>query len=404
MAPGLQAATKSGQKRMTRSRSYVVLVDFVMSGHHQAWLLQFARSFLNAGCGVHCLCPEPDWMVREIARVAPGAPFTAGFVGRPRLPRIPFPRLRNAAEALLRWRATARAIKSKPGLVFFAMFDGLFEFGVTPRLVDWLFPHPWAALYFHPGYERTKGNPRRPRSDSCLRARNCRAVAVLDHGAAEGLRRYLVSKPVIPFPDFIIPSEKSPSAPWIEEIRARAGDRSVVVSAGALTQRKGIATLLRLARRPDVTEFFFVFAGRFGRDTFTPEEQALWEEALARPPENCLLRFGKIETDSAFDQLIAASDIVYAAYHDFRHSSNLIGKAARFRRPIVVSRGYCMEEWVRRFSLGAVVEERNEEESLAALRALRREPDAPRDFEGYMREHSLERFEEQLGALLAAAE
>src|SRR5579862_4909153 len=111
MAPGLQAATKSGQKRMTRSRSYVVLVDFVMSGHHQAWLLQFARSFLNAGCGVHCLCPEPDWMVREIARVAPGAPFTAGFVGRPRLPRIPFPRLRNAAEALLRWRATARAIK-----------------------------------------------------------------------------------------------------------------------------------------------------------------------------------------------------------------------------------------------------------------------------------------------------
>ena len=134
----------------------------------------------------------------------------------------------------------------------------------------------------------------------------------------------------------------------------------------------------------------------------------MWREALARPPENCVLRPGRIESDSEFDQLIAAADIVYAAYHDFRHSSNLLAKAARFRHPVVVSRGYCMEERVRRFSLGEVVEQDNEDESLAALRALRREidvvpPARETGFNAYLREHSIARFEERLRDLLVAA-
>lgn len=231
-------------------------------------------------------------------------------------------------------------------------------------------------------------------------------MAVLDEGAAAGLRRYL-RKPVVTLPDFIVPAEAGPPAAWVEQLRARAAGRSIVVAAGSLTQRKGISTLLRLALK-DTGEFLFVFAGQFARDQFTPADGAMWEQAIANPPGNCVLRLGRIESDGEFDQLIAASNIVYAAYHDFKHSSNLLAKAARFRRPVVVSRGYLMEERVRRFSLGEVVAQDDEAASLAALRSLRQEikngivpPARETGFDAYQREHSLERLEERLRELLA---
>lgn len=392
----------------------IVLVEYSMSGHHRAWLLQFARSFLDQGCRVTCLCPEPGWMERELANDARASSFSAAALDARSFEGIPVMRLRNAAGALARWRAAARAIPAalkgaKPDLVFFAMFDGLFEFGVTPWLVDRLFPYPWAALYFHPGYDRKTRRSILPRSDAALRAGWCRAVAVLDEGAAESLRRYVRPKPVITFPDFIVPAEERllPPPSWIEEIRGRAGDRTVVVAAGSLTPRKGISTLMRLARRAEARDFFFVFAGRLAAESFEPADAAMWKRAIAEPPENCLLRLGTIAADSEFNRLIAASDVVYAAYHDFRHSSNLLAKAARFGRPIIVSRGFCMEERVRRFSLGEVVGQDDEAGLLAALGKLRRESRSgagpARDAAGYLREHSIPRLEERLRELLAAA-
>lgn len=396
----------------------VVLVEYLMSGHHAGWLVQFARSLLGAGCKVHCLCPDPAWVAGQISAHSPesASMFRVGKLDQAVFQFLHPKQLRSSAEAFFRWRAAARAIQESgcnPDLVFFSMFDSLLGVGLTPALVDTLFPFPWMGLYFHPRYERADSGAARPpfrRSDFSLHARNCRGVAILDEGIEDAMRRYVKPKPVFVLPDFIIPSERLPVAGWISEIRKRAGDRTVVVAAGSLEKRKGISTLLRLARRQDASEFYFVFAGKLAACTFDADDLRMWKEAASGPMGNIYQHPGKIESDSEFDQLIAAGDIVYAAYHNFRHSSNLVAKAAHFQKPIVVSRGFCMEERVRRYSLGAVVQQDDENESLDALRTLREElrnGTHRREREAgcarYTQEHSIERFEQRLGEMLPVA-
>ena len=50
----------------------------------------------------------------------------------------------------------------------------------------------------------------------------------------------------------------------------------------------------------------------------------------------------KIPDESCFNALIAESDLIFAAYKQFTGSSNLLTKAAAFRKPVIVSRGLCM--------------------------------------------------------------
>ena len=58
-----------------------------------------------------------------------------------------------------------------------------------------------------------------------------------------------------------------------------------------------------------------------------------------------------------FYALHSVCDILFGVYHQFAHSSGLLTKAAFFQKPVIVSKGYCMEERVRKYHLGLVVDE-----------------------------------------------
>ncbi len=394
----------------------IALVDYQMDGHHGGWLLQFAETLLRQGNRVVCLSPEPEWMLREVQARAPD--FAGAFSGielhNAVFPRIPTVRLREFFETVARWRKLAALIDKHmsrpPDVVCFGMLDGLLTIGLTPRLLTALFPHRWTGIYFHPRAERLHAS-RRPRpaflrSDYALQAANCSAVGILDEGIVESVARFVKPKPVLVFPDFSIPAPQSRQVPaWISGIRARAGTRTIVGCIGALSQRKGIFTLLRLVGRKEMADFFFVFAGRFIDSKITAEQRQQWKSLVTNPPDNCLIRPESIPSDTAFDRLIDTCDVLYAAYHRFPHSSNLLVKAAQFRKPIIVSKGYCMEERARKFSLGPTITEDSDQECLAALQSLRDDLSKPdyqpsEGFERYFQEHSTTRLAESLRQLV----
>lgn len=60
----------------------------------------------------------------------------------------------------------------------------------------------------------------------------------------------------------------------------------------------------------------------------------------------------KIPDESCFNALIAESDLIFAAYKQFTGSSNLLTKAAAFRKPVIVSRGLCMGRRVEQYGTG----------------------------------------------------
>jgi hypothetical protein len=121
---------------------------------------------------------------------------------------------------------------------------------------------------------------------------------------------------------------------------------------------------------------------------------------VAAPPENCLVHPAYIEDERELNSIIAAADILYAVYDDFRPSSNTLTKAAMFNKPVMVSDRYLMGERVRRYRTGATVASGTTEEIIAALETLRRTDRSEFGFAAYREDHSVEALKKQLAGLL----
>jgi hypothetical protein len=191
-----------------------------------------------------------------------------------------------------------------------------------------------------------------------LNLNNYKNLAVLDSGIIDELTNRFPSKIFTFLPDII--SEASPDTLFTEyeEIVKLAAGRKIIILIGAIDKRKGILNLLHSAKHLDESKYFFVIAGKIYTDTFTASER-IDLEVLKNEIKNTFFYDKKIATESQFNGLISLSDIIFAAYLNFPYSSNMIGKAAFFNKPIIVSKGYVMQEIVEKYNLGKVVNQNN---------------------------------------------
>jgi glycosyltransferase involved in cell wall biosynthesis len=131
--------------------------------------------------------------------------------------------------------------------------------------------------------------------------------------------------------------------------------------------------------------------------------QHAWETA-----PNIFTYFQRITTESTLNSIIDGSDIIVASYISFPNSSNILTKAAFFKKPIVVSDGYLMAERVREFDLGEVVPEGDSEALAAAIRrtltpGYREELHQRARWEDYRQLHSLDRLKRVMHEIVSVA-
>ena len=131
---------------------------------------------------------------------------------------------------------------------------------------------------------------------------------------------------------------------------------------------------------------------------FGPDEARL-RAFYAAPPENVLVNEGYMPSESDYNGVLAAADIMYAVYEGFNSSSNSLTKAAAFRRKILVADGTLMGQRVIASRLGAVAPSGEAPGIVAVLEALAEKPLDDFDFRGYADAHSLD----ALKAVLAEA-
>jgi hypothetical protein len=260
---------------------------------------------------------------------------------------------------LRRWE---KAHQRKIDLVFFAY--------IHDRDFKWLrhwFPllrYPWSGLYLDARFFRLAEGPiKSPGPVICpekfLTLPSLHSLAVLDERAVEPLRKMTGGKNVAAFPDFTdfeLPPPDSPAWGLANKIRRFAGNRKIVVCVGYLEMRKGIREFTRAARHPDLDDFCFFLGGDL---TWSGIPQPVRAEMLATWEQSprVLTHLQRIVDEQAFNCVIAAADIVFAAYTDFPSSSNILTKAAFFERPIIVSEGHLMAERTRDYNLGEIIPE-----------------------------------------------
>lgn len=406
----------------------MAVVDWNWAGHHPALFANFVLALEELGCEVLAICPNPEEARAHIGALRVQRGMGRGKAGGTEYRAIGLPALRFAGmrpsrigapvaavdwawrhfrgiEALVqRWQAEAG---KRVDLIFYAcVYDWDFQWF---RLVEPFLKYPWAGLYLHALSFRMPGraNPRTgrvPCPEKYFGGAACKGVAVLDEGIAAQVAA-VTGKPVAVFPDLPMEGMVANNGGSLgERLRCAAGDRPIVGLFGYLQPSKGLLPFLQAARQPEAAGVTFALAGEFHGAQFSSEEKQTICEVLSngRNTWNHLLR---IPDEAQLNSVLAACDVLYAAYLDFPHSSGFLAKAALLGKPVIVSEGYLMAERVRKFRMGEVVPQGDVEAIVGAILSIVKHPQAwvaekqPR-WQDYLREHSFARLKESFQVLL----
>ena len=395
----------------------IALIDPFWTGHHSTYIKLFTKAILSLDYTVMVFCPKPQEVMEWVAADCEHSKLKLHLfeLHEPEPSRFPYEPVKRALNGFRMWRSAAKAIKSArretglcPDLVYFAYLDAYLDYYTTPRIVDLLFPYAWTGLFFSPWYLRQyeqesdiQGPP--TEYDVELLARRCRGFGILDEGIAERMRKRFPGKQIVVFPDVADGSPSDRDFPLFREVVAKANGRKIVTLLGGVAKRKGILTLLEAATRMQSDECLFLVSGPLIEQAFEPGEVPTILRMAANPPQNCFFHFDFIPGETRFNALVELSDILFAGYENFPHSSNLLTKAALFEKPVIVSRGYLMEERVKAFGLGECIGEGDVSECIAAIRRLIHSNNSNRNFLGFRNLHSEEQFQSAVENILIAA-
>ncbi|MDA1045150.1 MAG: glycosyltransferase [Verrucomicrobia bacterium] len=168
---------------------------------------------------------------------------------------------------------------------------------------------------------------------------------------------------------------------WPGLIRERRKGRKVVGLLGQLAARKGLHTLLAASRCKGSENWLYLFAG-----SVEGEDRERIERA-AEAQDNVLVIPERIELESEFNAILNECDVLFAVYPLFAHSSGLVTKAGMFKKPILVSKGFCMQEVTEAYGLGIAIDENDVDAVNLSLFELvdPRRSDLP-DYDGFARD------------------
>ena len=338
---------------------YLTLIDPNLAGHHVIYLKHIIETLEKKGHQILVLSSE-DYLH-----------YKGDFHGRHKYCKVKYIRFLILSSNFLMKKLricmnllifiynilAVRCKTHRNDKLFFCGIDDYMHDLMPTWLIEWLLPRQFSGLLLDP---RSKTPLFNFDKRNILKSKYCKSVAVLDEFCNIQLESF--NKNIVYFPDFS--DESSPNFDFevVAELKARAKGRIIISLLGALAPRKGYKLFSKLIEQLSSDKYFFLIAGAsspYDTDFGEVKKQLLLHE-------NCLLYNKPIPTESDFNALVASSSIIFAIYENFRQSSNMLAKASLFERPLLVSKGYYMEEVVSKYKIGYAVDH-NDAKSCAEM-------------------------------------
>ncbi|MEZ7891946.1 MAG: glycosyltransferase [Candidatus Wallbacteria bacterium] len=397
----------------------IFLIDNLSDGHHTTYMKFFSKAIIELGHKVVLLCPNPEEVKKWVTMNSSSySNFDAFFFEEEFYftPSYNIPVI-NTLESIFFHTAKFSKISSaisevfkknglKPDLVFFLFLDNCMNKNHVNFLINMVFKYKWTGLYFWAGksleYKNGILEKLLPfRNDiNLLNSNNCQSVCILNEYAAGHLKK-LINKEVYILPDFADNAAIDEQFEPANEIRQKANGRKIVCLIGALDRRKSVLTLLKAAELLDKNQFYFVIAGKFYERSFSEDEKNFILNIAKTPPENFYFYLQTIPDENKFNAFIKNSDYLFAVYENFPNSSNILTKAAIFKKMVITSNRYCMAERNIKYHLGVTATENDPQALAAAISELpAKEKDIKANFDEYLNCHSIERLYKQLTIIL----
>jgi len=376
-------------------------------GHLDSWNALFVSFLLQNGWRVIALTPDADDLRARLAdkkladssslQILPWDDLQRTFVQRVcgRLKRFlkqqktskqddPEANYLNPIEFAQRVNRALKQTKWQPEVVF-NMYMDLYRTDATSwQAFDAIFQIPWSGIRFVPRQEPT---------ESYYRSPSLFGMCFLDETICEQYRVSLPHKTfeyLLDITESALPSQPSDIA---RKIKALAKDRKIVFLGGTIGGGKNLARWYELIERADPGKWFFLQIGEVHESSLTPEDIAARQRVIQDMPEHLFIHAAYLPDEKTFNEIIQLSDVLFAVYRNFKISSNMLGKAAAFDRPILVAKDYLMGQRVTAYGIGLAVPEDDAAQMQTALEKLVREEHVAQmrhSFQSYRKDFSIE--------------
>jgi glycosyltransferase involved in cell wall biosynthesis len=299
--------------------------------------------------------------------------------------------LANPVEMVRRVGAALGRAKWQPALCF-NMYMDLYRTKPEPwRQFETINTLPWVGIRFVP--------PNTPQ-EAWYSVPSLRGMCFLDENVCRAYQNALPDKHFEYLPDVTETALPPTSTALVQKIRRQANGRKVVFLGGSIGGQKNLARWYDLIALADPAAWFFVQVGEIHRDTLTADDIIALDRVREAPPANLLMHTDYLPDERAFNEIIAASDLIFAVYRNFPFSSNMPNKAAHFRKPILVSDRFLMGERVTHYGIGRAVAEDDAAAMLETLAAMVRDCFREESFARYCGDFSPDSLAERLDGFL----
>lgn len=253
---------------------------------------------------------------------------------------------------------------------------------------------PWSGIRFVPTPGAEEGYYQLP---------SLAGMCFLDQRVCDAYQKFLPHKKFEYLPDITDNTLPDEQTQLLSEIRGKAGTRKIVFLGGTLGGTKNLSCWYQLIAQMDSTRWYFVQIGELFEDTLSDEDLYELNKIRARCPENLFIKQMYLPDEAQFNEIINGSDAIFAVYRNFAISSNMLGKAAAFGKPILVARGQLMGDRVLQYGIGTTVVENDVAGMEIALKSLVSNPQLRHDnFEAYRRDFGVIELSRRLCHFLAA--
>ena len=371
----------------------VAVIDCSVSGHRETYYKEFTRTWVELGQEVLLIAPQYS-----------GTGSIASFRKIDSRPLLPLPAgqpLKKKAvvlqNALIRLRNLASIHKQlddfRPDLVYFPCLDDILPTLAPMMLFNRLLPYTWSGLLVQSALPPHK--PGLPDVRPFLRSRHCCGIGVLNEYSIDALKAF--QPHVRQMPDFADLTTPNDQYPLLQALQQKANGRKIISLLGSIGTRKGISLLLGTIPFLPEEEYFFLIAGK----SWLTDTQTRELKAFENTRTNCLFSLEHIPDEACFNALVAASDVLFAAYRNNTGSSNLLTQAAAYSKTVNVSSGACMGQRVSDYGTGIAIPENDAEACRTAIIRLCREgAPKPENFASYASVHSRRKLPDALRELI----
>jgi hypothetical protein len=241
----------------------------------------------------------------------------------------------------------------------------------------------WAGIRFVPSaLEGASGK------EAYYELSSLRGMCFLDEDVC---KQYRQSRPQQTFgylPDITETALPETVSALVSEIKKRACGRTIVFMGGTIGSNKNLDRWCQVIKLAEPNKWFFVQIGEVHINNLLPEERIAFAEMQSTVRENLFLKAEYLQDEKVFNEVIHASDILFAVYRNFVISSNMPGKAAAFNKPILVASGHLMGSRVEQYMIGRSVSEDSPQLMLEQLEALVQSPPSLEAYAAYRRDFS----------------